>query len=189
MGEQIGRDFAGSGRLEYVGLPGFRLGTSLFAGNTGQGDATIDGGLLLIGEGDAKYSLEGFDLEGLFVWSHLSDAGNINTTLVVATPTFTNFVASQMMGWYLEGAYHLFYHLKPEIRQDLVLFSRFEDFNTQYRMPTGFASSAANDRNTVTTGLAYLPIPQVVFKADYMLNWSQANGGTDQFNLGVGFMY
>jgi hypothetical protein len=94
-----------------------------------------------------------------------------------------------MIGWYLEGAYHLFHHLWPETRHDLVLFGRFEDFNTQSSMPAGFAANPANDRNTIITGISYLPIPQVALKADYMTNWNRANGGVDQFNLGVGFYY
>ena len=140
-------------------------------------------------EADAKYSFQGIDLDGAFAWTRLSDAGNINTVLVAADPTFTNFVGSQMLGWYLEGAYHLFHHLWPETNHDLVVFGRFEDFNTQHRMPTGFAANPANDRNTVTVGVSYLPIPQVAIKADYMINWNKANAGVDQFNLGVGFYY
>lgn len=189
VGEAPGHNFGGAGRLEYRGVPGFRLGSSLFTANTGQGNATIDGGFLTLAEGDAKYSLEGIDLDGIFVYSHLSDAGAINTVRVTADPTFTNFVATEMIGWYAEAAYHLFHHVWSETKQDLVLFSRFEDFNTQRSMPTGFAANAANDRNTWTSGISYLPIPQIAFKADYMVNWNRANAGTDQLNLGVGFMY
>ncbi len=189
VGEQSARDFGVAGRLQYKGTPGLRIGTSLLMGNTGQGDATISGGLLSIIEADAKYSFQGIDLDGAFAFTNLSDAGNVNTARLAATPTFTNFVASQMLGWYLEGAYHLFHHLLPNTRHDLVVFGRFEDFNTQHKMPAGFAASAVNDRNTVTAGISYLPIPQVAIKADYMFNWNKANAGTDQFNLGVGFYY
>jgi hypothetical protein len=189
VGEQIARDFGGAGRLQYKGVPGLRIGTSFLLGNTGQGDAGIGGGFLTLIEADAKYSFQGIDLDGAFAWTRLSDAGNINTVLVAADPTFTNFVGSQMLGWYLEGAYHLFHHLWPETKHDLVVFGRYEDFNTQHRMPAGFAANPANDRNTVTAGISYLPIPQVAIKADYMFNWNQANAGVDQFNLGVGFYY
>ena len=143
-------------------------------------------------EADAKYSFEGIELDGIFVLSNLSDAGNINTALVArADPAdpFTDFVASRMIGWYVEGAYHLFHHLLPDTKHDVVLFARFEDFNTQQSMPAGFAANAANDRNTLTVGASYLPIPNVAIKADYMANWNDANAGVDQFNLGVGFYY
>lgn len=189
VGEQVARDFAASGRLQYKGVQGMRLGTSFFLGNTGQGNAAIHGGFLAMLEGDAKYSFEGIDLEGTLAYTNLSKAGNINTVLTAADPTFSDFVASQMLGWYIEGAYHLFHHLLPNAKQDIVLFSRFESFNTQYRMPGGFAGNPANDRRTMTSGISYLPIPQVAIKADYMVNKNQAGTGADQFNLGLGFYY
>ncbi len=189
VGEQIARDWGVTGRLQYKGVPGLRLGTSFMMGNTGQGDATINGGLLSLVEADAKYSFQGFDLEGAFAFTNLSDAGNVNLSRVTADPTFTNFVGRQMMGWYLEGAYHVFHHILPDTKHDLVVFGRYEDFNTQHKMPAGYAANPANDRNTVTTGISYLPVPQVAIKADYSFNWNKANAGADQFNLGVGFYY
>jgi hypothetical protein len=94
-----------------------------------------------------------------------------------------------MLGFYVEGAYHVLHHLLPNTRHDVVVFGRFEDFDTQFKMPAGFPKNPANDRNTLTAGLSYLPIPQVAIKADYMFNWNRANAGVDQFNLGVGFYY
>ena len=189
VGEQIARDWGAIGRLQYKGIRGLRLGTSFVLGNTGQGDSTIQGGFLSLIEADAKYSFEGIELDAAFGFQNLTDAGNINTARLAADPTFSDFVASQILGWYVEGAYHLFHHLLPQTKHDVVLFGRFEDFNTQHKMPVGFAANPANDRHTFTTGVSYLPIPQVAIKADYMFNWNEANGGVDQFNLGVGFYY
>ncbi|HSA58317.1 MAG TPA: hypothetical protein VLJ37_01365 [bacterium] len=189
IGEAPGRDFGAAGRLQYKGVPGLRLGTSFFVGNTGQGNGAIGGGLLTMLEADAKYSFQGIDLDGAFAFTNLSDSGNINNVLIAADPTFSDFVGRQMLGFYVEGAYHLLHHLLPETKHDVVVFGRFEDFDTQFRMPTGFAKDPANDRNTVTAGISYLPIPQVAIKADYMFNWNRANAGVDQFNLGVGFYY
>ncbi len=189
IGEAPGRDFGAAGRLEYKEIPGLRVGSSFFLGNTGQGNSAIGGGFLSMVEGDAKYSFEGIDLDGILAFTNLTDAGNIDHVLIAADPTFTDFVGSQMLGWYVEAAYHLFHHLLPQTEHDLVVFTRFEDFNTQSKMPAGFAADPANDRRTITTGISYLPIPQVAIKADYMINWSQANAGVDQFNLGLGFYY
>ena len=189
IGEAPGRDFGATGRLQYKGVPGLRVGTSFFLGNTGQGNSAIGGGLLTMLEGDAKYNFEGIDLEGTLAFTNLTDAGNINNVLIAADPTFTDFVGRQMFAWYVEGAYHLFHHLLPQTKHDLVVFARFEDFNTQSKMPTGFAADPANDRNAVTMGVSYLPIPQIAIKADYMANWNQANSGTDQINVGIGYYY
>ena len=194
VGSEPARDFAGALRIQYKGFPGLRVGSSAFVGNTGQGNATIGGSLLTMVEGDAKYSLEGIDIEGIVAFTNLSNAGSVNAgindTLAAGSKlTASKFVAKQMFGWYLEGAYHLFHHLMPQTKHDLVVFARYEDFNTQRKMPSGFAGDPANDRRTITTGISYLPIPQVALKADYMINRNGAGSAKDQFNLGVGFYY
>ncbi|MBI3540921.1 MAG: hypothetical protein HY073_02115 [Deltaproteobacteria bacterium] len=197
LGETLAKDFAAVGRLQYKGFPGLRVGTSAFLGNTGQGIPGVGGAFLTMVEGDTKYSFQGIDLEGVLAFTNLSDgaATSINNVRVAAVPlggtAFTDFVARQTLGWYLEGAYHLFHHLLPETKKDLVLFTRYEKFNTQFKMPSAFSagSDPANDRYTVTTGVSYLPIPQVAIKADYSFNKNKANTGTDQFNLGIGFYY
>ncbi len=189
VGEQRAEDFAAAGRLQYKGLPGFRVGTSFFLGNTGQGNTSIGKAFLTMLEGDAKYSFEGIDLEGILAFTNLSDTGNLNTALVAASPAFTNFVGKQMVGWYLEGAYHLLHHLLPAAPQDLVVFTRYESFNTQRQMVSGFASNPANDRRTITTGISFLPIPQVALKADMMINQNKVGTGVNQVNFGVGFYY
>ena len=131
----------------------------------------------------------GVALEGVLAFTSLSDAGNINTARIAADPTFTNFAGSQMLGWYFEGAYHFFHHLWPETNHDLVGFVRYENIDTQNKMPAGFAKNTANDRQLVTAGISYLPIPQVALKADYTWNWNKLDAGVDQFNLGVAFYY
>jgi hypothetical protein len=189
VAEAPGRDFGAAGRLEYRGIQGLRLAGSFFVGNTGQGNGAIGGGLLTMLEGDAKYSFQGVDLDGIFAFANLGDAGNINNVLIAADPSFTDFVGSQLIGWYLEGAYHVFHHLLPSTSHDLVVFGRFENTNTQHKMPVGFAADPANDRHNVTVGLSYLPIPQVAIKADYQFNWNAANADVDRLNLGIGFYY
>ena len=185
--EAPGRDVGGSFRLQNTYFPGFRMGTSAFLGNTAHGQAGVGGAFLAMIEADAKYSLEGIDLEGIFGFNSLSDAGNVNT--VIAGGGGTNFVGSQMLGYYLEAGYHLFYHLWPETKHDLIAFGRFEDIDTQYKIPAGFAKNQANDKRLVTAGLTYKPIPQIAIKANYTWNWNDANSGVDQFDAGIGFYY
>jgi hypothetical protein len=189
VAEAEAHDFGVTGRLQYTGVPGLRLGTSFFAAPTGQGNGAIGSAFLTLLEADVKYAFEGIELEGVIAYSKLSGADNLNAYLVGIDPIFTDFAGSSMLGWYVEAAYHLFHHVMPETKHDLIAFVRYEDFNTQFSMPAGFAANPANNRNTVTAGISYKPIPQVAFKADYMMNWNKLNGGVDQFNLGVGFYY
>jgi len=94
-----------------------------------------------------------------------------------------------MMGWYVEGAYDVLRLFARGSNQALVAFVRYEDFNTQQSVPTGFTASPANDRQVLTTGLAYYPIPDVAVKAD-VESWED---GTDEsgnrLNLGVAYQF
>ena len=89
VGESPAQDFAGSARVQYKGVPGLRIGSSAFLGRTGQGTAGIGDALLTMIEGDAKYSLEGIDLEGTLAYAGLGDAANINNRLAAQPPAVT----------------------------------------------------------------------------------------------------
>jgi len=41
----------------------------------------------------------------------------------------------------------------------------------------------------LTLGFSYKPIPQVVIKADYQRRDNEADISSDQFNLGLGFVF
>ncbi len=187
--EAPGRDVAGVARLEYKGVQGLQLGTSFWVGNTGQGNATTNGGLTTIIEGDLRFQIEGLEFVGVGAWIHMSDAAAINNAILAVDPTFSDFVASDIVGYYFELAYHLFHHIWPETSHDVVIFGRHERYNTQHKMPTGFASNTANNRNTTTFGVAYFPIDQVAIKLDYSLNRNGAGTASDQLNAGFAFTY
>jgi hypothetical protein len=93
------------------------------------------------------------------------------------------------LGWYVEGAYDVLRFLARGSNQAVMAFARYEDFNTHESVPTGFTADPANDRQVLTTGLAYYPIPDVAVKAD-VESWED---GTDasgtRVNLGVAYQF
>ena len=93
-----------------------------------------------------------------------------------------------MRGFYLEGAYHL---LPPRNRHDFVVFSRYENFDTQNRMAPGFQPLGEFDREALVTGFTYFPEPDVAFKLDYTLMRNRSNfiAARDAFNLGLGWWF
>jgi uncharacterized protein YhjY with autotransporter beta-barrel domain len=56
-------------------------------------------------------------------------------------------------------------------------------------VPAGFFRNPANDRNDLTIGLDYKPIPNVVIKAEYQRLDNEANNSQDQFNFGLGYVF
>lgn len=66
-------------------------------------------------------------------------------------------------------------------------FFRYERYNTQSNMPTGFAANPDNADRVMTAGISFKPDPQVVLKADYQK--FQQNSAKDRINLGIGYMF
>ncbi len=181
-------DAAFVGRLEYTLLQGLELGSSLYIGNTGQGeevDGKEIGGRLTMWEADYQFQWRGFESRGLVVYTWLDDSAliNLNNGLVG-----DESVGKQMYGLYIEGGYNLL-PLLLDTDQSLTPFVRYEQYNTQHKVPSGFASDPANDRKTVTYGIEYKPHHNVVIKMDYQDRRNGAGTAGDQFNLGVGWEF
>lgn len=183
VAEAPSEDLAIAGRLEYVGMPGVDLGLSAYQGgaNTTKNPALSEAGVG-IWEADARLRMAGLDLRGVYAMIQVDGADQISTFT-------TETIGEEMTGWYVEAAYDVLRLLASESDQGVVVFIRYEDFNTQESVPTGFTADPANDRQVMTTGLAYYPIPDVVVKAD-LESWEDGadNDGT-RFNLGVGYQF
>ncbi len=184
-------------RIEYDPFPGLKFGGSVFLGNTGQGESVNNpdsslngkkiGGFFQMYEGDAQFQYRGFEARSLLVWTFLDDVALIN-----ANNGFTgdDSVGSQQWGWYIVGAYNVLSLANfGQYFQYLAPFVRYEKYNTQYRVPSGFFTNPANDRQNVAFGINYKPIPQVVIKADYRWNDNEAGTAKNEFNLGLGYVF
>jgi len=193
----LANDVAFVSRLIYEPIPGIKFGGSIFLGNTGQNqtvdnpDSPFNGreikGFFQMYEGDVQVQYRGFEGRSLLVWTFLDDAALIN-----ANNGFVGdeSVGSQQWGWYTVGAYNVLTLANfGQYFQYLAPFVRYEKYNTQYRVPSGFFMNPANDRQNVAIGINYKPIPQVVIKADYRWNDNEAETGQNEFNLGLGYVF
>lgn len=180
------RNLAGVGRLEYSGIPSLNLGVSYWGGQTGFDFSDVNGDLRIF-EFDGRWSAGRFDARGQFAVTDLSDAGRVNRILQQRTGVSPN-IAEQMRGFYLEGAYHF---LPEDVLHDLVGFYRYENFDTQYRMPTGFLPLEQFDRSAHVLGVTYSPYPDVALKFDYVFlrNASSVVEAPNQWNFGVGWWF
>ncbi len=188
-----------TGRIDYFPFamrasPGFqtlRLGVSTFLGGLDNGDQGKDPGVngrLDLVSADVEYSFKCFDFRAVMAYESIDGAETLHNH--AASP---ENVASEIFGYYIEGAVHIF----PQSwkcgrcrRSDLVAFVRYDDYDTQYRMPAGDVANPAGDRTEWTFGLTYLPIPTFALKADYQVrNDGTADGVENGWNLGVGFMF
>ncbi len=183
-------DVAFVSRIEYDPAPGLKFGGSWFIGNSGQNES-VDGeeigGLFQMYEADVQLQWRGLEARGLFVYTFLDDAALIDLNNGFEGD---ESVGDQQFGWYVEAGYNLLSLANfGQYFQYFAPFVRYEHFNTQKSVPSGFASNPANDRQDVTFGFNYKPIPQVVIKADYQWRDNEADSANNQFNLGLGYVF
>jgi hypothetical protein len=188
--EAAAQNFAGVGRLDYTGVPGLVIGTSAYLGNAGQGatlpsdPAEAIGARTFIWDGHAEYRARGFDVRGLVAVATLKDAARVNELNGL---TGAESVGDRLLGWYLQGGYDL---LRGHAGgQQLVPYVRYEQVNTQKRVPDGFAADPANDRRIFTIGGMWKPLTNISVKADYQLNHNEADTGIDQLNVNLGYLF
>ena len=71
-------------------------------------------------------------------------------------------------------------------KSDAVAFVRYDNYDTQYKMPDGVAANPAGDRYDWTFGLTFYPVPNLAVKADYqILESAAATDPDDLFNIGI----
>ncbi|WP_299158682.1 porin [uncultured Tenacibaculum sp.] len=174
-----------SGKLDYYGLPGLRLGLSGYFGRTQseraiQDIAGSDVGVAMLGL-DARYAYQRFTARGQFIHASVSDSKEYNAY-------YGSDLGSALQGWYLETAYNL---LPQDKKQQLFAFARYEDYDTHASTEGGLVKNLAYDRNEWTFGLTYKVAPGAAFKADYQFKNNAVVGGQTikQLNLGFGVWF
>ena len=182
-------DFAG--RISYYGIPGLNLGVSLYSGesetvlyngldlNNETAVATADSskiGIQMIGL-DARYNDGPLQARAQYIIAELENTAAYNT--------FTNSdLGSVMTGYYLEGGYNLF--VDKNTNDELIVFARYENYNTHDEMAEGFESNLSYNRTEKTIGVTYKVASGAAFKADYQFISNELNPEeSTQMNLGV----
>ena len=180
------RNVAGAGRLEYVGTPGLVVGTSFWSGDTGFAFPRLDNSVTMI-EFDGRYRVGELETKGQYAHGFLDGMGELNDTIQRAVGVNPN-IAEQIRGFYLEGSYFVLARPAP---RELAAFVRYENFDTQYRMPSGFEPLKEFDRDAWIFGVTYFPDPDVAVKVDYTVlrNQSAVIDAPSSFNFGLGWWF
>jgi hypothetical protein len=165
-----------------------RTGLSFFAGGLDNGNRGTSGapGELAMYAADARYRFRDLELRGLWATGRIDDAELLNAS-------FGDNVASRIEGWYVEAAWHFWpddWRHGKLAHADAAVFARFEDYDTQRRMPAGFARDPAGHRREWTLGVAFFPVEQLVVKADWQIRDDDtADGLADLINVGIGWQF
>jgi hypothetical protein len=180
------RNVAFTGRLEYLGVRGLTLGTSIWTGDSSFAVPRLDTSVR-VSELDARYRRNRLELRGQFAHVRIDDAARLNESIGRTVGVDPN-VAEAMRGFYGEASYRVWNGGSP---RDLVAFVRYENFDTQFRMPDGYLPLEEFDRDAVVTGVTYYPDPDIAVKFDYVTVRSQSNliPTRHLLNVGLGWWF
>jgi hypothetical protein len=174
-------DLAVVGRLEGSPSRGVDVGVSAYYGTAGQDVAELGSTPVGLVEADVAARRGRTELRAMAVGTIIGDTEELSAYL-------EETVGEEMFGWNIEAAVHLGGLVVPE-GQDLVPFVRYEAFDTQHAVAEGLERSQAADREVVTAGLAYFPIPAVAVKGDVEFWRDGTDADWQNVNLGVAFSF
>ena len=165
--EADANDLAYTAALNYVAAPGITIGGTVQY----QSDLTQSDPASTVGR-----------IDGFLTEAHIDvQRGNLGLRALVANWSFDDEInqladgADQQFGWYLEPSYLL--------SDNLGVFARYSEWDNQA------GANLATKTDQIDLGFNYWLVDNVVLKADYQIQDSEANKGQDGFNLGVGWSF
>ena len=172
------------GSVDWRGIPGLRLGASVFSGKAAHGAAGFASPNARVSLWDvhAKWTPGAWDLSALYTRGTIKNAGDFNLRLV-GSP---NPVPNAFDGWYTQAAY------RWQLKGDYVLapFVRYERYNTGRGfdgLPVGLNPGNVGTEGVRTVGLNFYLNPSVVLKAD--LQRFKLNSDNNRLDLGIGYAF
>ncbi len=182
----IAESFAGVVNLAYDHRL-FSLGGTLYYGRSGQGERVDDVpvlGQVTLGELHGSFFWRGLQARAIWAMGWLGNAGLISKRQ-------DSTVGKRVQGGYAEVAYDVLTLLSPGSEMLLAPFVRYEGMDLNKEVAEGYVRNPAVNTRTLTAGLSYKPIPNVVLKADFQRRSNATSDGTaaTSINLGTGFIF
>lgn len=180
------RNVALTGRFEYVGTRGLQLGASFWRGDTGFDLPRIDTKVGLY-EFDARVTRGRLEARGQHAHVFIEGAEALNSSLGRLTGIDPN-IARELRGSYVEASYRV---LPSSAPHDAAVFLRYENFDTQFKMPPGSIGLPQFDRDAWVVGGTYWVDPDVAIKFDYSHVRSQSAvvPAPRSLNVGLGWWF
>lgn len=196
---KIANNYAFAGRVDNYSVKGLRLGLSGYVGNSFRNtlyptDSEKNKGIrgtVSILSFDFKYEGHGFLARGNVDWGHLGDAAHISRFNMAMSKNSTSKrqeVASDVVIAGVEAGYD-FFSLVPKLaRQKLYVFGRYDYYDSMAKMESGTALQWCK-RNKISAGINWMPIPQIVVKADYTYGiLDKKYNNEPAVNLGIAYV-
>lgn len=198
---KIANNYAFAGRVDNNSVKGLRIGVSGYVGNSFRNtlyptESTKNDGIrgtVSILSADFKYEGHNWLVRGSGDWGHLSDAGHISKFNISMSKNSTSKrqeVASDAVAAGIEAGYDIF-GLMPKMRanrQKFYIFGRYDYYDSMARMKNS-TSLKWCERQVVSAGINWFPIPQIVVKADYSCRiLDRKYNNEPSINIGIAYV-
>lgn len=175
-----------STKINYFGIKGLNMGLAGYFGNTQTTDIAIKGsyvGVSMIGI-DATYLKNDWIFRTQYVVNNLSNTEAYNTLT-------GRDIGSKMEGFYIETAYNILPLINKDASEKLLIFSRYETYDTHANVAGLLIKNKAFDRTITSFGFNYFMAPGAVFKTEYQIRENKVIGFdvANQFNMGIGISF
>lgn len=142
-------DLAAVLRLDWKGVDGLWLGGSVYLGDSGQDSTTSDFATTIL-EVHAQYEIGGFQTRAVYASANVEDADQLPTN-----PS----ASDDLSGFYIDLGYDVL--AERDTDAALIPFLRYSAYDLAED------SAADTEVTRLMLGLAYQPIPQLIFKAAF----------------------
>ena len=137
-----------------------------------------------------------FEMNSAIANITLDDADKINR-FATEQSTDDGAVGERIFGMNVQAGIHLWQLMGKQTNHDLIAHAMFETIDTQASLAAcsvtdaGTSNCAVHDqaqRDIITYGVTYKPIPAVALKVDHT-HWMYGQTTKDQVNMAVAYMY
>lgn len=188
-------DWAAVARLDYEFGHEQAVGIAGYFGNTRNNrpkpDLAVDAYLSLL-DAHVVYEVEPFELTAQAIYGHLQNAEavtNANRNLSNNLNVKRTPVATSTLGWSVELGFEVFDVLRRHPDGELIVFGRYDFYDSMHRTEGQVVDNPRWQRNAITFGLNYQPVPQIILKTQYSIEklGIPTNQFQRTFSLGLGF--
>jgi len=185
-----------TGRLDFYGINNINIGLSAYYGKTQSvlynglvknetdmiktADSSVVG--IMMSGADISYNIKGVYFKGQAYYVQIDNTKEYNE--------FTGKdLGSHMFGYYADLGYNIF---RPfdNLETELILFARYEWFDTHYAVTSETMDNESYDRTLITTGLTWKMSPNSVVKSDLQFyKTAMDQDYTPIINFGLGVMF
>ena len=170
--------YAGALRIDNYSIKGLRLSLSGYLGNSANNTLNATGkykglhGTVAIGAFDFLYNDHNYIARGNVDYGHLTNSLEItsaNMSTRASSPSPKTNIGEAAIALGIEAGYDIFSQIATMRARDqrFYIFGRYDYYDSMYKTVKNMTDEKMWQRQKVTAGINYYPIPQIAIKSEY----------------------